>query len=132
MRLAREPWRLCARNGKANTKTPRHKATKKVRRLSLCLCALVSLCLTITPLNNTRVQFVVVSKHTLGRVVQKFVRIFPGSSQALQNAALQHILGTVALESLFPHAAPNLFHHVALRFEFGSRHDGTRRGHDPG
>src|SRR5437763_1203691 len=108
---------VCARTGRAATITQQ---APKMKRF------------TYASLNNTRVQFVVVSEHTLGRVVEKLVRIFPGSSQALQNAALQHILGTVALESLFPYAAPNLFHHVALRFEFGSGHDGTRRGHDPG
>ena len=73
-----------------------------------------------------------VSKHTLGRVIQEFVRIFPGSRQAVQNTGLQHIPGTVPLENPFPHAASNFFHHVALRLEFGSGHDGTGRGHDPG
>ena len=52
-------------------------------------------------LNDIRVQFVMVSPQTLGRVVQEFVRIFPGSREALQNAALQHVLGTVAFANLF-------------------------------
>ena len=52
---------------------------------------------TCPSLNDGRVQFVMVSKHTLGSVIQKLVRIFPGSRQAVQNAALQHISRTVAL-----------------------------------
>ena len=71
-----------------------------------------------------------VRPETLGRVIQELLRIFPRSREALQNAFLQHVLGTVAFANLFEQARPNLFHQVALGFEFGSRHHGTIRGHD--
>src|SRR5687767_3071471 len=117
MRLAREPGRVCA--GASREAVITQQAAKMKR-------------FTCPSLNNSRVQLVVVSKHTLGRVIKESVGIFPGSRQAVKNAGLQHILWTVPLESPFPHAASNFFHHVALRLEFGSGHDRTRPGYDPG
>src|SRR5205085_3468216 len=76
-------------------------------------------------LDDTRVQLVVVSKHALGRVVQELVRILPGVTEAVQDASVQHVSGTVALENPHPYAGANLFHHVALGLEFGSRHRRT-------
>src|ERR1700694_98925 len=112
MRRARDPvfvsTGVCARTGRAATITQKEARMTAVRMVRF----------TYVSLNNTRVQFIMVSQRTLGGVIQEFVRIFPGSSQARQNAALQHVLGTVPLESLFPYAAPDLFHHVALRLEF--------------
>src|SRR4249920_3258633 len=99
MRLARAPGFACDRTSSEAVIT--QKAAKMKR-------------FTCPSLNNSRVQFVMVSKHTLGSVIQKFVRIFPGSGEAHQNSALQHVFGTVAFESLLPDAASNFFHHVAL------------------
>src|SRR5215207_6599513 len=85
-----------------------------------------------TRLNYSRVELVMVREHALGRVIQEFERIFPVSREAFQYASLQHIPWTIPLQDVFPHAASNFFHHVALRLEFRSGHDRARRGYDPG
>src|SRR5688572_11759171 len=99
MRLAREPDGVCARASREAVITQQAAIMKRF---------------TCPSLNNTRVQLVMVSKHTLCRVIQELVWILPGSQQAVQNAGLQHVPGTVALQNPLPHAASNFFHHVAL------------------
>src|SRR6185369_6772365 len=104
MRFARESfWACCAHMGAATI-------TKKTARIER---------FTLSSLDNIRVQLVMMSPKTLGRVIQELFRIFPGSRETLHHASLQHVLGTVAFPNLFEQARPNLFHHVALGLEFG-------------
>src|SRR5262245_45473490 len=109
MRLAREPGRVCAPTTKEAIITQHAVIMKRFTfppgKLSVKSTDIHATNALHAESNNRRVQLVVVSKHTLGRVIQESVRIFPGSRQPVQNAAFQHFLGTLPLQSALPHAA---------------------------